>query len=111
MIKIITRILIIAFAILLIAQYVPGFEVSNFYSALIVALLLGVISVTLKPLILILTLPINLLTLGLFTFVINVLLLWWVASFVDGFSVGGFIPAFVGALIIGAVNSIIHRIF
>lgn len=111
MIKIVARILLIAFTLLLVAQYVPGFEVSNFYSALVIALVLGVISVTLKPLIVILTLPINLVTLGLFTFVINGFLLWWVASFVDGFSVGGFIPAFAGALIISAVNFIIHRLF
>lgn len=111
MFKIIARILIIAFALLLIARYIPGFEVGNFYSALIVALLLGVISVTLKPLIVVLTLPLNLLTLGLFTFIINGALLWWVASFVDGFSVAGFVPAFIGALIISAVSFLIHRIF
>lgn len=100
MIKLIAKLLISILAILLVANYVPGIEVSGFYIALMVALILGVINLTLKPILFILTLPINVLTLGLFTFIINALLFWFVSTFVDGFTVAGFIPAFIGAFIV-----------
>ena len=96
------------FAVLLAAYVVPGFFVSNFYTAVIIAIVLGVLNITIKPLLLLLTLPLNLLTLGLFTFVINALLLWFVATFVQGFAVSGFIPALWGGLIIAVVNWLLH---
>lgn len=104
--NIITRFLLIVLAVLLSAYLVPGVSVDSLTTALVVALLLGVINLTLKPLFIILTLPFNILTLGLFTFVINALLFWFVASFVEGFSVSGFIPAFIGALIVSLVSSV-----
>ena len=97
-------------AVLLAAYVVPGFTVSGFYAAAIVALILGVLNITIKPSLLILTLPINLLTFGLFTFIINGLLLWFVASFVQGFAVAGFLPAFLGSLVITIVNWVLHKI-
>lgn len=100
MIKLFTKLLITILALLFVAHYIPGIEVSGFYIALIVAVLLGFINLTLKPILFILTLPINLLTLGLFTFVINALLFWFIASFVDGFVVSGFIPALIGAFVV-----------
>ncbi len=90
--------------LLLLAYYLPGMEVSGWYSALITALVLGLANAVLKPILLILTLPVNILTLGLFTFVINALLFWFVASFIDGFAVTGFMPAFWGALILSVVS-------
>lgn len=100
MIKLATKLLITALALLFVAHYIPGIEVSGFYIALVVAILLGVINLTLKPILFILTLPINILTLGLFTFIINASLFWFIATFVDGFVVSGFIPALIGALIV-----------
>lgn len=97
-----------ALAIVLVSQYVPGFHVNSFTTALIVAIVLGVMNTLIKPIILILTLPINILTLGLFTFVINALLLLLVARFVPGFTINGFIPALVGAMILWLINVIIH---
>ncbi len=90
--------------LLLLAYYLPGIEVSGWYAALITALILGLVNAILKPILVILTLPVNILTLGLFTFVINASLFWFVASFVDGFSVAGFMPAFWGALILSVVS-------
>ena len=109
MLKLATKILLTVLSLLFVANFIPGIEVSGFYIALIIALLLGVINVTLKPILLLLTLPINLLTLGLFTFVINGLLFWFIASFVDGFTVSGFIPAFIGAAIVSLFSWIGNR--
>jgi putative membrane protein len=98
------------FAVLLAAYVVPGFMVTGFYAAIIVALILGILNITVKPVILLLTLPLNLLTFGLLTFVVNALLLWFVATFVQGFSIEGFIPALLGSLIITAVNWTLHKL-
>ena len=108
MIKIILRIIIIALALLAIAKIVPGISIANFYTALIVALLWGVIGVTLKPLLQVLALPITILTLGLFSLVINALLFWFLATFVAGFSIAGFIPALIGSLLLTLVNWVLH---
>lgn len=108
--KFILRFILVAAALLVIAHVVPGITVSNFYIALIVAALWGLISVTLKPVLMILTLPINLLTLGLFTFVLNALLFWFLASFVAGFSVAGFIPALEGSVLLTLVSWALHAV-
>lgn len=107
--NILIKILATAATLLLVAYLVPGFAVASFYTALIVAVVLGLVNLIIKPIVVILTLPINILTLGLFTFVINALLLWFVASFIDGFSIDGFIPAFLGALIISIVSWLVGR--
>ena len=85
--------------LLLIAQFFVGVEISGFYAALITALILGLVNAIIRPLIILLTLPVNVLTLGLFTFVINALLFWFVSTVVQGFHVDGFTSAFIGALI------------
>jgi putative membrane protein len=104
------RFLATVFALLLITEFVPGFSVENIYTAVIVAILLGIVSITLKPLLLLITLPINILTLGLFSFVINALMLWLVASFVEGFEIEGFVPALLGALILAVIHWIVERL-
>jgi putative membrane protein len=77
--NLILRWFINALVILLIAEIVPGITISSFWTALIVAIILGIINVTLKPILLLLTLPITILTLGLFTLIINALMLWLAA--------------------------------
>lgn len=104
MLKLLSRLLINVLAILLVAYYVPGVAVDGFYTALVVAIVLGLFNVTLKPVLIVLTLPISILTLGLFTFVINAGLFWFVASFVEGFSVSGFLPALLGTVLISVVS-------
>jgi len=89
-----------AAVLLLVAYIVPGFTVSSFYTALIVALVLGIVNAIIKPILVILTLPINILTLGLFTFVINAGLILFVSTIVKGFVVDGFLPALFGGLIL-----------
>lgn len=102
--KYIAKLLLTILALLMVAYYIPGIEVSGFYIAAIVAILLGIVNITLRPILLLLTLPINIVTLGLFTFVINALLFWFVASFVDGFDVSGFLPALAGTMVISVIS-------
>ena len=108
MIKVLIHIFATAGALLLIAQFVPGIAVASFYTALIVALCWGVISLTVRPVLGLLTLPINMLTLGLCSFVLNALLFWLLATLVPGFSVAGFIPALEGSVILLIVSWALH---
>ncbi len=110
MLTLLTRFLAIVFALLLITEFVPGFFVDGFYTALIVAFVLGLLNITVKPILYVFTLPINLITLGLFSFVLNALLLWFVASFVIGFTIDGFVPALIGAVIMSAVNWTVSKL-
>ncbi len=87
-------------AVLVAAEFVPGFHVIGFYTAAVVAVLLGVIGITLRPVLMVLTLPINIMTLGLFSFIVNAAILLGLASFVEGFDIDGFVPALVGGIII-----------
>jgi len=89
-----------ALALMGVAYLVPGFHVNSFYAALIVALVLGIFNAIVKPIVVLLTLPINILTLGLFTFVINAVMILLVATFVKGFTVDGFVTALIGGAIL-----------
>jgi len=96
--------LINALALLALPYLVPSVQVESFATALVAALLLGFVNTLIRPLLVLLTLPVTVLTLGLFVFVINALLFWFVASFVKGFSVGGFWSAFFGAIVYALVS-------
>jgi putative membrane protein len=87
-----------------ISLIVPGVHFDSFYPALILVIVLGIINAIIKPILVLLTLPINILTLGLFTLVINGLLFWLSSTFVKGFSVSGFWPAFAAALIFSLIS-------
>ena len=87
-----------ALSLLALPYLFSGIQVKSFYTAMIVALLLGLINAVVRPLLFLLTLPLTLLTLGLFILVLNGLLFWFVASFVDGFVVSGFWMAVLGAI-------------
>lgn len=106
--KLILRWLLQAGGLILVGYLIPEIEISSFYIAMIAALLIGLINVTIKPLIIILTLPINILTLGLFTLIINALLFWFISSFVVGFIVGDFVFAFYGALVYSILSWLIN---
>lgn len=106
--SVLTNWILSALTIFLVANYVPGFDVDTFTTALIVALVLGIINAFIKPIITILTLPITILTLGLFSFVINAVLLLTVAKFVQGFDIEGFAPALIAAIVLWLINIIIN---
>lgn len=91
--KLIIRLLLNALALLFTPYIITGVNVSNFYTAIIAAIILGLVNAVIRPILILLTLPITILTLGLFTLVINSLLVLFVASFVKGFTVIGFGPA------------------
>ena len=107
----ILRWLINALAILGIAYYLPGIGVSGIYAALIAALILGIINAIIRPILILLTLPVNILTLGLFTLVINALLFWFASTIVKGFEVADFKAAFWGALIMWLVSWMTNWLF
>ncbi len=108
--KIIIKVLIIAAVIMLLPYFIPGIAVSGFYSALIAAVIFGLLNLLIKPIISIFTLPINILTLGLFGLVINGLLLWFIGTFVAGFTIASFSAAFFGAIVLSVANWIAHHI-
>jgi putative membrane protein len=93
-----------ALALLALPYLFESIRVEGFYTAMIVALVLGFINTVIRPVLIVLTLPINVVTLGLFTFVINGLLFWFVASFVKGFYVAGFWPAVWGAIVYSLIS-------
>ena len=103
--KIISRILVTALALLITAYLIPGIEVLGIYPAIIAALILGILNTIVKPILIILTLPITIVTLGLFMFVINAGLFIFAASFIDGFTVDGFWVALLGSLIVSVISS------
>jgi putative membrane protein len=104
MLVIIIRWLVITVAILISSMIIPGIKVDSLSTAIIAAGLLGIINTFIRPILIILTLPLNILTLGLFSFFINAFLLKLVAYFIEGFAVDGFGSAFLGALVISIVN-------
>lgn len=87
-----------ALSLLALPYLFDSIRVDGFYTALIVALVLGLINAVVRPVLILLTLPLTIVTIGLFIFVINGLLFWFVASFVKGFVVAGFWPAVFGAI-------------
>ncbi len=106
----IARFLATVFAVLLSAYLIEGFHVDGFYTAAIVAIVLGLLNITLRPILLLLTLPLNLITLGLFSFVINAGLILLISTFVKGFTVDGFIPALLGGALIAVVGWVFHSL-
>ncbi len=95
---------ILTLAILAAAYVLDGIEVAGFFSAFLAAAMLGILNAFFRPILLILTLPVNILSLGLFTFVINALMLMMASGVIGGFSVHGFWPAVLGSLIISLVS-------
>ncbi len=96
-------------AVFAAAYLLPGVHVQNFTAALIAALVIGIFNAILKPILVILTLPITIITLGLFTFVIQALLILLAAKIVPGFRVDGFFWALVLSLVLTLVNTFLHN--
>ena len=96
--------LVNALALVALPYIFTSITVDSFVTALVVALVLGLINTLIRPILIVLTLPVTLLTLGLFIFVINGLLFWWVGSFLDGFHVSGFWAGFFGAIVYSIVS-------
>lgn len=104
----IIRWLVSALVFLALPYIVPGISVEGFGTALVLALLWGLVNITIKPILVILTLPINVITFGIFTFIINGFLLWLLGGIVKGFEVQGFWVAVLGALVISVINAVVQ---
>jgi putative membrane protein len=104
MLSLLLRWILNAAALLLVAYLYPGVSVSGFFPAAIAALVLGLVNAVVRPILVILTFPVTLLTLGLFLFVINALLFWLVAELVPGFNVSGFLAALIGSILYSLIT-------
>ena len=103
--------LITALAVVVTAYLLPGVTIKNYGSAIIVALLIGLVNSFIRPIMVFLTFPITILTLGLFLFVINALMIILVSKLVPSFKVNGFLSALIFSIVLSIINSILHWIF
>jgi putative membrane protein len=100
-----------ALALLTVAYVLPGITVDGFTAALVAALILGLINTLIRPLLILLTLPVTVVTLGLFILVINGLLFWFAGSVLKGFEVSGFWVGVLGAFLYSIVSSVLTMLF
>ncbi len=103
---ILLRILWNALGLILIAEFIDGIKVADFKTAIIAAIILGLFNAILRPILILLTLPITLLTLGLFALVINAALFFFAASFIEGFAVVNFWYALLGSLLMSIISTV-----
>lgn len=97
-------------AVFLTSYILPGVVLDGYGTALLVAIILGILNAIIRPILLLLTLPLNILTLGLFTFVINALMIELVDYLVPGFAVGGFLNALLFSLVLSVISGILHAL-
>lgn len=113
--KLLTKWLLSASALLLVAQIYSGVELQGFAAAMVAALVIGLFNIFLRPLLVLLTLPVTMLTMGLFLFIINALLFWAAATLLDGFQVRDFAAALLGSLLYSmfslVIDSALERLF
>ncbi len=108
--KLIIRILLTAVVVFLIAQFLPGVSVAGYGTAIIVAVVLALLNLIVKPILVLLTLPVTILTLGLFLLVINAIIILLADSFISGFGVDGFWIALIFSLLLSIFQSILFSI-
>ena len=108
MLKLLAKWLLSAVALLFVAYIYTGVEVKSFTSAMIAAFVIGLLNTVVRPVLVILTLPVTALTLGLFLFVINALMFWAAAGVLDGFHVRGFVAALIGSVIYSLIGLVIE---
>lgn len=107
----IAKVLVVAVTLLLAAKFIPGIEISSLHIAVISAIVIGLINLLIRPVLFLLTLPLTIITLGIFAFVLNALMIMFAASFVEGFSVAGFLPALILSFLISLAGSVSDSLF
>ncbi len=108
--KLLLKWLLSAAALLLVAHFYSGVQVQSFTTALVAALVIGLLNAVLRPVLVVLTLPVTVLTLGLFLFVVNALVFWSASGLLAGFHVTGFVAALVGSLLYSALGIAIDSV-
>lgn len=108
--RILIAIVVNTLALLITAYFVPGFEIVSWQTAVLAAIVFGVINTFIKPLIVLLTLPITIVTLGLFLLVVNAVILFMTSYFVQGFTIDGWIPGILGAIVLSLVSAILSSL-
>lgn len=108
--RLLFNLLVGTLAVLIASYLLPGVHVDGFFTAVVVAIVLGIVNVLIKPILVLLTLPITILSLGLFIFVINALMILLVAKLVPGFTVDSFWWALLFSLVLSLVNSFLHSL-
>ncbi len=108
--QILINLILSGLAVFISAYVLPGVKVDGFITALVVAILLALVNTLIRPFVLLLTLPINILTLGLFSLVINALMVVLVAAIVPGFRVNGLLWAFIFSVVLSLVSSVIYML-
>lgn len=115
MLKLIAKWLLSASALLFVAYIYTGVEVRSFGAAMVAALVIGLLNIFMRPVLVVLTLPVTVLTLGLFLFVVNAVVFWAASALLAGFVVHGFVGALVGSLLYSAlgiiIDSALERLF
>jgi len=104
------RLVITALSLVAVAYIVPGIQVDSFYIAIISAFILGLLNAVVRPVLIVLTLPITILTLGIFIFVINAGIFLFVARFIDGFTVDSFWYALLGSVLVGLASGVANNL-
>lgn len=108
--KLLLRILLTAVAIVILAEILPGATVTSYWTAIVVAIVLGLLKFIVKPILIILTLPVTILTLGLFLLVINAIIILLADGLVDGFEVDGLWWALLFSLLLSLLQSVLHAL-
>lgn len=109
--SILIRIIALGVGLFLSSQFIEGVSISLWWPLIIAATVLAIIHMIIKPILKVLTLPINIVTLGLFSLVLNALFFWFVANIINGFSVSNFTAAFLGAIVVAIVYWIADKLF
>jgi len=109
--SLIIKLLVNALALIITSNIIVGIHLTSFSSALWAAFILGAVNMVIRPIMLFITLPINILTLGLFTLLVNGLMLWITSQLVSGFIIDSFFSALIGAIVLSIISTILSFIF
>lgn len=108
--KLIIRLAINVFALLVVEYLVPGFILKDLWTAIIAAVVIGVVNTFIRPILQLIALPVSILTFGLAAFLINVLLLWLTSQFVPGFEITSFTTAIIASIVLSLVSWFLHKL-
>jgi putative membrane protein len=110
MLQLLGQWLVSSSVLVIVAFIVPGIRLSSFGTAMLASLIVGLLNILIRPLLLFLTIPINILTLGFFTFVVNAIILRVAAGLLTGFEISGWISAIIGAIVLSVVNYLFYKV-